>query len=923
MKHLFFRLLVTCAIAGGLLLASTVPGVCQGSDESGILPCIPDLEPARQALVERRGARFIAYLRQIADRYIRNGDYHCLYDLLKFFDETSLSTREAKTMLLYRMVAQLGRNNPIGATMDYGWLTGLEASWENHEFETLMENKLSYVSKKPVAEFVRAIDQLKYRTTRNQIVEKEPSRGEKLWQRFLEIVLFLKSESLFCPEETVLSYLVSFSAQRLANWDYLTLKRCCNAISPNDLNPAERHYLYSIQTIVNLRLGHVAAAYDVYQQRTELGKRYPEKTIGEQIEDSSLPPHVLDGFTTFFTIDDRMLQSEFLRICDKTIGHCGIAMPVLAPETFPDPDLFLDQEKYARIKAFEADALITVARLETKALAQEACDGAWLCLKSTLDSIVVPDAVSQPVSPGKERLLFLLATANMRLKDFDTAHRQLRGLKDSASLKEAPYAGNLDEMIKTCSEMIRKRQEASLKDKLIDMSEIFYHTARDRFIAVSVVVFLSLFFFIYWHLLFTKRRSASMSLVRTFAKIPRLTRPSNRLFFYLFKSRKPEPMRCGVFEEKEINLESRSDAGPLPGDSHDTAFSLSIRSREMVRQLSRQAPFPICMIAKLPGYSPQRHFWYYTACGAIVALLATWVFSYGIPMPPGDKALIFFLLTATLVAALTGIRIMTRQVLRCLREIATMLESEEDLLKVEKGTLVMFRDPWQFFVALVLYGLYFTLSANQLPSTHAVVALIILILCPIHWMMIGSLLFTRVLCDMHNLSMNPLSPLKTWGLQKWIAVIGTFATTGSVIITFSSAIPIMNNWENLAGKDLFWIFAMLPLLLAYWIYPYFRIRSLVRRYKLARMHFVKTHISQAYDSWQSLAAAAIDTKKIDADQLKNIENQMDRLNRYYGLFKVIDQSPEFFVDIYSILELAKVMGIPSLFALAAALMRLL
>jgi hypothetical protein len=176
---------------------------------------------------------------------------------------------------------------------------------------------------------------------------------------------------------------------------------------------------------------------------------------------------------------------------------------------------------------------------------------------------------------------------------------------------------------------------------------------------------------------------------------------------------------------------------------------------------------------------------------------------------------------------------------------------------------------------------------------------------------------------MHNLSMNPLSPLKTWGLQKWIAVIGTFATTGSVIITFSSAIPIMNNWENLAGRDLFWIFTMLPLLLAYWIYPYFRIRSLVRRYKLARMHFVKTHISQAYDSWQSLAAAAIDTKTIDADQLKNIESQMDRLNRYYGLFKVIDQSPEFFVDIYSILELAKVMGIPSLFALVAALMRLL
>jgi hypothetical protein len=917
MKQLLFRLLATCATAGILLLASPFTSLCQGSDESGILPCIPDLEPARQALVERRGARFIAYLRQIADRYIRNRDYHCLYDLLKFFDETSLSNREARTMLLYRMVAQLGRKNPIGATMDYGWLTGLEASEDDHEFDTLMENKLSAVCKDTVAEFVRAIDLLKYRTTRNQMVNNEPSWGGKRWRPFLKIVSFLKSEPLFCPQETVLTYLVSFSAQRLANSDYLTLERCCNAISAYELNPAERHYLYSIQTIVNLRLGHVSAAHDVYRQRAELEERFPDKTIEEQIKTQSLPLHIMDGFTKHFTIDDERLQSEFRRICDKSIGHCGISMPV------PDCGALVDPEKKSERRAFEADVLTTVVRLETKALARQQCDGAWLCLKLTLDPIVGSDAVCVPVSPDKERLLFLLAKVNMRLNDFQMAYRQFQGVKNSASFKEIPYAGAIDGMIKTCSEMIRNQQEGSLKDKLVDMSEIFYHTARDRFIAVSVVVFLSLFFFIHWHLLFTRRRSASMSLIRTFAKIPRLTRPSNRLFFYLFKSRKPRPMRCVVFEEKEINLELHSGVGALAGESHDPPVSLAVRSREMVRQLSLQAPYPICMIARLPGYRPRLHFWYYTACGAIVSLLATWVFSYGKPMPPGDKALIFFLLTATIVAALTGIRIMTRQVLRCLREIATMLENKDDLLEVEKGALVMFRDPWQFFVALVIYGLFFTLASNQLPSGHVAVVMIILILCPIHWMMIGSLLFTRVLCDMHNLSMNPLSPLKTWGLQKWIAVIGTFATTGSVIITFSSAIPIMNNWENLAGRDLFWIFTMLPLLLAYWIYPYFRIRSLVRRYKLARMHFVKTHISQAYDSWQSLAAAAIDTKTIDADQLKNIESQMDRLNRYYGLFKVIDQSPEFFVDIYSILELAKVMGIPSLFALVAALMRLL
>lgn len=162
--------------------------------------------------------------------------------------------------------------------------------------------------------------------------------------------------------------------------------------------------------------------------------------------------------------------------------------------------------------------------------------------------------------------------------------------------------------------------------------------------------------------------------------------------------------------------------------------------------------------------------------------------------------------------------------------------------------------------------------------------------------------------------------LKTWGLQKWISVIGTFATTGSIIITFSSSIPIIMRWKYLSGRDLFWIFSMMPLLLAYWIYPYFKIRNMVREFKLQRMHFIKANISIAYDKWQALSAEGPDT--VDAERLQEIERQMDRLNHYHGLFKVIDQSPEFFVDFYSILELVKVMGFPSLFALIVYFMRL-
>ena len=285
-----------------------------------------------------------------------------------------------------------------------------------------------------MAEFVNAIDHLKYRTTRNQIVEKEPFGSDMPWLQFLKKLSFWKSEPLYCQEETVLSYLISFAAQQLANSDYLTLERCCKAISSYDLNPAERHYLYSIQTIVNLRLGRVATAYEVYQRRAELGKRYPEKTIGGQLEENSLPLHIMDGFTKHFTINEEMLQSEFRRICDKAFDHCGIATPVL------DCIAFVDSEKSEEKRAFERGVLTTVARLETKALDRQSCDGAWLRLKSTLDHIVGPDAVCKPVSPDKERLLFLLAKANMRLNDFQTAHLQLQTVKDSASLKEIPYA---------------------------------------------------------------------------------------------------------------------------------------------------------------------------------------------------------------------------------------------------------------------------------------------------------------------------------------------------------------------------------------------------------------------------------------------------------------------------------------------------
>jgi len=862
--------MLTCGLALILLLMSTDRGLCEVADDGSGVMCIPDLQSARNTLAERRGARFIAYLHQTGDRYLRNRDYDCLYKLLKYFDETTLSAQEARYLLLYRIMAQLGMGNSVGAHIDHGWLNPLRELEKNHDFEVLFVNRLREACDERVKEFKKNIARRQYTTTRRQTGAKKGS------------------------DETVLSFLITFAAHRISRWDFLTLEQCCKAIDPHGLSPAESLYLYSIQVMANLNLGNVGDAYAAYIKYRELAGRYPEKTITEERIRSGNHLFPKNNFSGFYIITTEKLHAAFEEICANGVDHCGVMTPSLA----------------------------SIAHLETEALTDRECAGAWMCVKISLDKIVTPDTFYKPIPENKMRFLFFLAKSNMMLKDYQTAHRQLLGLRASDRIKKSIYADPVEQMYSTCVAMIRESQQQTFRDKLADITEIFYHTARNRFMAVSAMALFLIFFFIQWHLSFKKQSSGFMSIISTLGKIPRLNKPSEKVLDGLNKSRKLIFLPCSVFDDKDINIVPRHKIG-LPGDHSGSVSELATYSRDIVRLLSLQTPYPICFIARLPGYKPKRHFWYYMASGAVVALLATWAFTYGKPMSWRDRAMLFFLLTATLVAALTGIRIMARQVLRCLQEIATMLESIADFKKVEQETLIMFRDPWQFFVAFVIYGLFFTISKDQLPSAHAVIILIVLIMCPIHWMMISSLLFTRVLCDIQDLSINPLSPLKTWGLQKWIAVIGTFATTGSVIITFASSLPIMTNWENLTGKDIFWICAMLPLLLAYWIYPYFRIRNLVRRFKLIRMHFIKTHISQAYDSWQSLTAAAADTGSIDDTQLKRIENQMDRLNRYYGLFKVIDQSPEFFVDVYSILELAKVMGIPSLFAVGTYLLRLL
>jgi hypothetical protein len=214
--------------------------------------------------------------------------------------------------------------------------------------------------------------------------------------------------------------------------------------------------------------------------------------------------------------------------------------------------------------------------------------------------------------------------------------------------------------------------------------------------------------------------------------------------------------------------------------------------------------------------------------------------------------------------------------------------------------------------------------------------LVILLASPLIWFILRAIFITNRLSTIRDLAVNPISPLKTLGLQKWISVIGTYALIGSIILTFGGGIPVIVAYlqDNEIGLGKFlWIIILLPFLIIFWTYPYIKLKGLVKGVKIQRMHFFKTMISQSFDDWIKFEErlcderykASVNGTNIDevialrTQTIKDFKPQLDQMDRYYKVFKVIDQSPESFIDIYAAFELAKVMGIPSLFALVTYL----
>jgi len=132
-----------------------------------------------------------------------------------------------------------------------------------------------------------------------------------------------------------------------------------------------------------------------------------------------------------------------------------------------------------------------------------------------------------------------------------------------------------------------------------------------------------------------------------------------------------------------------------------------------------------------------------------------------------------------------------------------------------------------------------------------------------------------------------------------------------------------------------WMFIFIPLLVAYWIFPYFRLSETVKSIKMERMHFLKTLIVKNFQGWKEneenisnqnflqqshgpkdnklheMAASDISSSSPASSEEFHPSN-IKAMDTYYNLFQKLDKSPESFVDFSAFMELAKIIGLPSL-----------
>lgn len=534
----------------------------------------------------------------------------------------------------------------------------------------------------------------------------------------------------------------------------------------------------------------------------------------------------------------------------------------------------------------------------------------------------------------KKHVLYLKAECNYKLKKYNPARKQYLQLKLILDDKEDPLFLEVQTRLKQTS---KKAKRARFKDKSINLQQYLPY-----FLISLLILILFSFIFNRWHRWFLKRSKKDTSYSFASEIVP-----GKKLI-------KLEQMcrQDGRASEQDVKEYKEGDHAGRDNKS-GTYACLIVEGHEMIERVNKCAPYPIALISKIPLRRWLSPFWIYTLLGFVFVIL--WGSSSysldGMIFEEGHNMGIIKLgfLAALVISSLTGIRIMSQKTIGSLDELVSMMEGRspgpktgkkkdhrpQSIRGLEEWIKSLFRSPWQFFAVLpilAIISLRMHIAGKSFTSAAFVIDyffifLLVLLVCPVIWLLGRSLLVLDKICTMEDLSINPLSPLKTMGLQKWTSVIGTYAITGSIVLTFGISIPVVCDFicGKLEFSSWFWFILIFPLLIVYWVYPYQKLASLVKSLKVKRMHFFKTKISQIFNEWvfEEELLKKLGQKNIAesrAEMFERLKPQLHHMDTYYNAFKRIDQSPESFFDLNSVVELAKAIGLPSLFALLLTLL---
>lgn len=285
----------------------------------------------------------------------------------------------------------------------------------------------------------------------------------------------------------------------------------------------------------------------------------------------------------------------------------------------------------------------------------------------------------------------------------------------------------------------------------------------------------------------------------------------------------------------------------------------------------------------------------------------------------------FLLMAAILAGGLELIHYMARKAIGAIDELVSMLEPDtyecwekrggetEDSSIEELGewlkTLLI---PPSFkpvgiacFLILLIFFRHALLGWVLAPTSiliafYVFLVIIVVLVMPMLWLAVASIWFTNRISSHPDLDINPLAPVKTYGLQKWMSVLGSFAFSLFSIFAFGAFLIVRAPFTDIQAFGVvryFPFFFMIPFMLFYFIYPHGILRKLIRDKKKYRMRQLQAEISKAFDEWKESGFS----ERVDV---------LEKMNKRYEVFKKIDVTKESFWDFEAILTFLKATLIP-------------